>query len=152
MNKIKGKGYDTRKHILSCFGGAGAQHACAIARSLGIRTIIINRYAGILSAYGLSMADVVVEKQEPCNLSLSDESLKSYVLDRIETLRRECIQHLVDKENFQKESIDTEVYLNLRYQGTDSGMMCSSVIKKSNVQELSSNDFQQAFLQKYPLI
>lgn len=134
--------------MLSCFGGAGAQHACAIARSLGIRTIIINRYAGILSAYGLSIADVVVEKQEPCNLGLSDETLRSYVLGRVETLRLECIRHLVEKENFNTSSIDTEIYLNLRYQGTDTGMMCSSLVKKTNVHELSANDFRDAFLQK----
>lgn len=148
MKQLKGKGYDTRKHILSCFGGAGAQHACAIARSLGIRTIIINRYAGILSAYGLSMADVVVEKQEPCNLGLNDQSLQTYVLNRIEALRLECIQHLVEKENFDPKSIDTEIYLNLRYQGTDTGMMCSSHVKREKVHEFRSNDFQESFLQK----
>jgi len=63
------RGYDTRKHTLACFGGAGGQHACAIARSLGISRVVIHKYAGILSAYGMACADVVHEVQEPCALS-----------------------------------------------------------------------------------
>ena len=63
---FQGKGYDTSLHSLACFGGAGGQHACAIARSLGMRTVFIHRYSGILSAYGLALADVVHEAQEPC--------------------------------------------------------------------------------------
>lgn len=59
------KGYDTSGHVLACFGGAGGQHACAIARSLGIGTVFVHKYAGILSAYGMALADVVEEAQEP---------------------------------------------------------------------------------------
>lgn len=40
------KGYDTSRHVLACFGGAGGQHACAIARSLGMGTVFIHKYAG----------------------------------------------------------------------------------------------------------
>lgn len=53
-------------HSLACFGGAGGQHACAVARSLGMTTVFVHRYSGILSAYGLALADVVHEAQEPC--------------------------------------------------------------------------------------
>ena len=63
---LQGKGYDTGRHVLACFGGAGGQHACAIARNLGMSTVFIHRYSGILSAYGLALADVVHEVQEPC--------------------------------------------------------------------------------------
>ena len=52
-------------HELACFGGAGGQHACAIARNLGMSTIYVHKYAGILSAYGMALADVVEEAQEP---------------------------------------------------------------------------------------
>ena len=84
------KGYDASQHILACFGGAGnlsrgifwgkifhlgGQHACAIARSLGMRTVFIHRFAGILSAYGLGLADVVSENQEPCALHYNNENL-----------------------------------------------------------------------------
>lgn len=43
----QGKGYDTAHHTLACFGGAGGQHACAIARSLGMSTVFIHKYAGV---------------------------------------------------------------------------------------------------------
>lgn len=59
------KGYDTSRHVLACFGGAGGQHACAIARSLGMGHVFVHKYAGILSAYGMAVADVVEEAQEP---------------------------------------------------------------------------------------
>ncbi len=54
------KGYDTACHVLACFGGAGGQHACAIARSLGMKLVLIHRYSGILSAYGMALADVII--------------------------------------------------------------------------------------------
>lgn len=51
------KGYSTSKHTLATFGGAGGQHACEIARLLGINKVLIHRYSSILSAYGLALAD-----------------------------------------------------------------------------------------------
>ncbi len=52
------KGYDPADYVLVTFGGAGGQHACAIARALGISKILIHPHAGVLSAYGIGMADV----------------------------------------------------------------------------------------------
>lgn len=52
------RGYDPRDYVLVTFGGAGAQHACAVARALGIRQILSHPWAGILSAYGMGQADV----------------------------------------------------------------------------------------------
>lgn len=63
---FQAKGHDTSQHILAVFGGAGGQHACAIARALGMQTVIVHKYAGILSAFGMALADVVHEAQEPC--------------------------------------------------------------------------------------
>ena len=57
------RGYDVSQHVLSCFGGAGGQHACAIARSLGMRTIFVHRFSGVLSAVGIGLAEVVAEEQ-----------------------------------------------------------------------------------------
>ena len=69
------RGYDLKDHVLACFGGAGAQHATAIARMLGIPQVFIHRFAGILSAYGLGLANVVVEKQQPASDILQPGSL-----------------------------------------------------------------------------
>lgn len=77
------RGFNPKTHILDVFGGAGAQHACSIARSLGIRKILVHKYCGILSAYGLGMADVVSENEEPLVGSLmqtqmTEETEKRY--------------------------------------------------------------------------
>jgi len=115
------KGYDTSQHVLACFGGAGAQHACAIAGSLGIGRILVHRYASILSAYGLSLADVVHEVQEPAQTNFGPSSFET-LGKSIEALKVKCFAQL-EGQGFKKEGIDLEVFLNLRYQGTDTAMM-----------------------------
>lgn len=60
------QGHDASTHVLATFGGAGPQHCCAMARALGMSRILVSRFSGVLSAYGLSAADVVCEKQEAC--------------------------------------------------------------------------------------
>ena len=66
-NLTQMKGYDITSHLLSCFGGAGPQHACAVAKSLGMSKVLVHRYGGVLSAYGLSLSDAVAEVTEPAN-------------------------------------------------------------------------------------
>jgi 5-oxoprolinase (ATP-hydrolysing) len=56
----QGKGHAAKNHILACFGGAGGQHAFAIAKALGISKILIHKHSSILSAYGLALADVIL--------------------------------------------------------------------------------------------
>ena len=51
------RGYATQKHILAAFGGAAGQHACSLAKTLGIKTVLIHRFSSILSAYGMSLSD-----------------------------------------------------------------------------------------------
>ena len=115
------KGFDVTKHALSTFGGAGPQHCCAIAKSLGISKIYISKYSGILSAYGLSLADVVVEKQEPCSGGTIESAL-SIALQRLNALELLARQDL-ESQGFPSRSISCTQYLNCRYQGTDTAMM-----------------------------
>ncbi len=145
-NLTEGKGYDTRKHVLACFGGAGGQHACSIARSLGVGKIIISKYSGILSAYGLSLADVVHEEQEPCNLELNEINMNGFVMSRIEEMSQRCIKHLCQKEDFKLEDCEANVFLNLRYNGTDTGIMCQ--VKAREGGEFRYDDFANNFLER----
>ncbi|KAJ3045838.1 hypothetical protein HDV00_006102 [Rhizophlyctis rosea] len=115
------KGYDTANHILACFGGAGGQHACAIARSLGIRKILIHRYSSILSAFGLHLADVVHEEQEPSAAVLSKSSIPD-LKSRAKKLVETC-SAVLHRQGFAPSQIQTEIYFNLRYQGTDTAIM-----------------------------
>ncbi|KAJ3153725.1 hypothetical protein HDU86_005057 [Geranomyces michiganensis] len=115
------KGHDVSDHVLACFGGAGGQHCCAVARALGIKKILVHRYSSVLSAYGIALADVVHEVQEPAAHVLGTAALAE-IDKRLESLKSQCHNYLTDK-GFSETDIDLEVYLNLRFQGTDHAMM-----------------------------
>ncbi|KAL2813608.1 Hydantoinase B/oxoprolinase-domain-containing protein [Aspergillus granulosus] len=115
------RGYDTSVHNLACFGGAGGQHACAIASSLSIRTVIIHQYSSILSAYGMALADVVHEAQEPASGVLTSEAMES-INQRITTLKSK-VSTALTSDGISDDKVSHEVYLNLRYQGTDNALM-----------------------------
>ncbi len=119
------RGYDIKEHALACFGGAGGQHACAIARELGISKIFIHRFAGILSAYGMGLADIVVEKQEPSAQALPESkqnnALKNLLIN-LDTLAQDAKKELIN-QGHKAEQIEIKPYLNLRYQGTDTALM-----------------------------
>ena len=57
------RGHDVTRYTLQCFGGAGGQHACLVADALGIGTVMIHPLAGVLSAYGMGLADMVELRQ-----------------------------------------------------------------------------------------
>ncbi|KAM0941322.1 putative 5-oxoprolinase (ATP-hydrolyzing) [Dioscorea sansibarensis] len=135
------KGHETSNHALACFGGAGPQHACSIARSLGMSEVLIHRYCGILSAYGMGLADVVEEAQVPYSSVYDPDSV-------LEAFRRETALSLQVKEKlreqgFRDESILTESYLNLRYEGTDTAIM----VKRQK--EGPENDYAAEFLKLF---
>jgi 5-oxoprolinase (ATP-hydrolysing) len=69
------RGLDPKNYVLSVFGGAGAQHACQMATALGMKSVFIHRLCGILSAYGINIADVAVESEHPLGHPLNEESL-----------------------------------------------------------------------------
>ncbi|OLL25443.1 hypothetical protein NEOLI_003786 [Neolecta irregularis DAH-3] len=115
------KGYDVSKHRLATFGGAGGQHACAIAQSLGISQILVHRYSSVLSAYGMALADVVHEIQEPCAETWDKNSKESWIT-RMEELKKKTTENLRD-QGFSENQIKHELYLNMRYQGTDTSLM-----------------------------
>lgn len=134
------KGYDTRDHTLACFGGAGAQHACAIAEALGMKKVLVHRYGGILSAYGLGLADVVAEEQEPCSKPYKADNLP-YFKQRLTHLSNLAKERL-SKEGFKNDSVEIIEYLNLRYYGTDYAIM-------TNLPSNSNGDYVAEFEKKY---
>lgn len=134
------KGYETGKHTLACFGGAGPQHACAIARALGMREVIIHRYCGILSAYGMGLADVVEEAQEPYAAVYSPESLAE--AQKRAAKLSDAAKRELKLQGFKDDDIRTETLLNLRYEGTDTAMMIREP-------EDGSGDFAAGFLKQF---
>ncbi|XP_076766282.1 5-oxoprolinase isoform X2 [Xylocopa sonorina] len=140
------KGYDTSRHVLACFGGAGGQHACAIARSLGMRTVFIHKYAGILSAYGMALADVVEEAQEPSAEVYEQESF-ARLDQRLDELAKKVRAKLA-AQGFPDSHIVTEPFLHLRYHGTDCALMCTPAQNTGN-KGTKHGDFLTTFLQRY---
>lgn len=122
----EGRGLETSHHRLGAFGGAGGQHCTAIARDLGINQVIIPRYSSILSAYGMALADVVVESQEPESLTFhKDESTLSSIQSRFDRLSKAGTQRLIS-QGFSERQILHEYFLNMRYQGSDTALMIQS--------------------------
>lgn len=118
------KGFNLLQHRLVSFGGVGGQHAVAVAESLGIRTVIIHRYSSVLSAYGMALADVVEEARQPTSMVLLDD--ESYLLLPFEELKDQVKRKLI-KEGFTERTIELQLYLNLRYKGTESSLMIPNV-------------------------
>ncbi|KAF6827199.1 hydantoinase B/oxoprolinase [Colletotrichum musicola] len=115
------RGYEAGIHHLACFGGAGGQHACSVATVLGISRIIIHKYSSILSAYGMSLADVVHEIQRPSAITYSDETAAS-IQQQLEELSSQATLELM-KQGFAEDRITHDAYLNMRYAGSSSSLM-----------------------------
>ena len=117
----EGRGYGAASHNLGCFGGAGGQHAVFIARDLGIKRAIIPCYSSILSAYGMALADVVIENQEPVALTFSPDAL-SELNSRLASLCARGVAGL-KVQGFEESFIEHECFLNMRYHGSDTALM-----------------------------
>ncbi len=66
------RGYDVTRYVLACFGGAGGQHACLVADALGMTQVMIHPFAGVLSAYGMGLADLRLIREETVERPLDD--------------------------------------------------------------------------------
>mmetsp|Transcript_32147 Transcript_32147/g.78360 ORF Transcript_32147/g.78360 Transcript_32147/m.78360 type:complete len:1264 (-) Transcript_32147:792-4583(-) len=137
-NLTQMKGYDITTHILACFGGAGPQHACAMAKALGMSHVFVHRYGGILSAYGLSLADAVHEEQEP-TAEIYRGAISESGKVRLNHLRKVATDALT-KQGYDESSIVVEEYINMRYEGTDNAIM---------IQRSKETTFEEAFLALY---
>ncbi|CAN9224388.1 unnamed protein product [Alternaria alternata] len=145
------RGHDTSKHRLATFGGAGGQHAVAIAEALGISQILIHRYSSVLSAYGMALADVVDERQEPESTVWSDKKeTREYLQNKMADLKSKSTSTLRD-QGFDEEHVHFEEYLNLRYRGTESALMIIKPTKEEAQQEYDGDEwaFGKAFVKQH---
>ncbi|MBE9222848.1 hydantoinase B/oxoprolinase family protein [Cyanobacterium stanieri LEGE 03274] len=114
------KGYNISEYTLCCFGGAGGQHACLIAESLGIKTIIIHPLAGVLSAYGIGLADIRIIK-EKSQEKIFTPTLITTLNQDFEQLKQETLVELSQQVNkIEQKKITYKQKIYLKYQGTDS--------------------------------
>jgi 5-oxoprolinase (ATP-hydrolysing) len=115
------RGYDIKDYALCCFGGAGAQHACRVADSLGLKKIIIHPLAGVLSAYGMGLADQIILKERSVEELLNDNliaKLKTDILELAATGKEEMLLQGVLDEN-----INVLHKVQVKYKGTDTPLL-----------------------------
>jgi 5-oxoprolinase (ATP-hydrolysing) len=112
------RGHDVTQYVLNCFGGAGGQHACLVADALGMRTVLIHPFAGVLSAYGMGLADIRALRERTVQAPLSDAALAGLaaVLD---AMAAEAIAEVAG-QGIDAAQIATHRRAHLRYDGTDS--------------------------------
>ena len=135
------KGHDSSKHRLATFGGAGGQHAVAIAEALGIGQILVHRYSSVLSAYGMALADVVDERQEPDSTVWKAEGGVVEELKRKMEGLKEKSRQALREQGFDEGEIVFEEYLNMRYRGTESALMI--------IKPVEGWDFGTAFVEHH---
>ncbi len=111
------RGHDLSEYVLSCFGGAGGQHACLIAESLGIERILIHPLAGVLSALGIGLADVIQARELFVNAELTAQSAENLQRDLGPIVER-CRLTLLSR-NLPVEDVSVEVKVLLRYENCD---------------------------------
>ena len=114
------RGYDITQYAMACFGGAGGQHACAVADLLGMKTIVIHPLAGILSAYGMGLADIKASRQQSIEAILNSDTYVGIKHD-LATLAMLAISEL-SAQGVQGESIRTREIVHLKYDGSDSSI------------------------------
>lgn len=111
------RGYDVTAYTLACFGGAGGQHACQVADSLGMTRIFIHPLAGVLSAYGMGLADVRALRQRAVERRLDVAALHACEPAYIEL--EAVVRQEVEAQGIATQQIDCHRTLHVKYEGTD---------------------------------
>jgi 5-oxoprolinase (ATP-hydrolysing) len=106
------RGHDVTTYTLQCFGGAGGQHACLVADALGMRRVFLHPFAGVLSAYGMGLAEIRAMRQAQLDAPLANREAMQVALDR---LARDAVAEVRDQGI---DDIQTVLQVHLRYDGS----------------------------------
>jgi 5-oxoprolinase (ATP-hydrolysing) len=113
-------GHDPSSFTLQCFGGASGQHACMLADELGMKTALLHPFAGVLSAYGMGLADQTAIRQQALEITLTEDACRT-IAKLADTLANAARDGLADPATGAKDGTEeTKVYL--RYAGTDTAL------------------------------
>ena len=138
------RGYDVTRYTLQCFGGAGGQHACLVADALGMKQVYVHPLAGVLSAYGMGLADQSLIREQAVELRLTPEAMPSLAapLQSLGDAARAALakQALGD-------AIDLHERVHVRYEGSDSAL----VVSMGSLAEITAR-FEQAYRQRFAFL
>ncbi|MET0287560.1 MAG: hydantoinase B/oxoprolinase family protein [Polyangiales bacterium] len=137
-----GRGHDVRQHALAVFGGAGGQAACAVARKLGIRQLLFHPLAGVLSAYGMGVADETWHGERDLGASTLDaRALEQASLASASLIEEAGAQLRVLSEG----KIEYDVSLELRYAGTEATLVLAHAGEQDALRERFHAQHAQRF-------
>jgi 5-oxoprolinase (ATP-hydrolysing) len=115
------KGHDATRFALQCFGGAGGQHACLVADELGMETVFIHPYAGVLSAYGMGLADQTVMREQAVEAPFVADQMPG--LEALAGRLTQEARETLAAQGAEPERIEVRRALHLRYVGTDTALI-----------------------------
>ncbi|MEL7224640.1 MAG: hydantoinase B/oxoprolinase family protein, partial [Cyanobacteria bacterium J06576_12] len=137
------KGYDIGDYTLCCFGAAGGQHACRLAEALGMKTVFIHPYAGVLSAYGMGLADRRVMKEKTIERTLSYAIMDDLHREMF-ALSQAATAELKEQGEDDIDTLEVVQTLQVRYAGTDSTL----TVDLGDLKDIQQ-DFEQRYQQQY---
>ncbi len=114
------QGHDVTDYVLNCFGGAGGQHACQVADALGMTEVLIHPLAGVLSAYGMGLADIAALRERTVDLPLEASALPGFAEQLDDMAAKACEE--VKSQGLRADAISVVRLAHLRYQGTDTAL------------------------------
>ena len=115
------RGYDVTRYTLQCFGGAGGQHACLVADALGMTQVFVHPLAGVLSAYGMGLADQSLIREQAVEARLTPEALTPMAAV-VDTLTEAATQALA-QQGMSADHLKTMARAHVRYEGSDSALI-----------------------------
>ncbi|GAB3649256.1 hydantoinase B/oxoprolinase family protein [Ramlibacter alkalitolerans] len=139
------RGYDVTRYTLNCFGGAGGQHACLVADALGMSRVFIHPLAGVLSAYGMGLADQNVIREQAVELPLTQENLPQ-VDEKLAALAAAAEAEL-RRQQAGGGAVQVRRRVHVRYQGSDSAL----VVAAGTLPEITGG-FETAYRQRFSFL
>jgi len=130
------RGYDVTTYVLNCFGGAGGQHACLVADALGMSKVLMHPYAGVLSAYGMGLADVTTLKDQSFEELLTPTSMQKIDALLIDMDTQGTEELLA--QGLSPDQISTLKKVRVKYQGTDTALVIDFGTLDSTAQKFAA--------------
>ena len=118
------RGYDVTRYALNCFGGAGGQHACSVADSLGMTRVLIHPFSSLLSAYGMGLADIRASREQAIELPYGAKALAA--INRIGSALGRVAKAEVAGQCVPAAKIKIFVRAHIRYAGTDTALVVTA--------------------------
>jgi len=139
------RGYDVTQYTLQCFGGAGGQHACLVADALGMQRVFVHPLAGVLSAYGMGLADQIAMREAAVELPLDEPGLATAEARLAELGDAACNE--LASQGVPQALVELRRHVHVRYQGTDTALVvpCSDL---SGIRR----DFEAGYRQRFAFL